>query len=159
MRHFQPRLPLALVTAGLLVLSACGDDAPMDPMEEHDEHAGEVEGVTLTLSGQTVAAYDGHDGEWTGQLEVGAGEQTAHIAVQFVDDEGDAVVLDDDFHLRVEVAAESIAGFDQGTPGAFGGILRGVAAGATEITFSLVHGAVGTGHPDFITEPLPVQVR
>ena len=158
MRHFQPKLPLALLTAGLLVLSACGDSA-MEPEEDHDEHAGEVEGVTLTVSGQTVASYDGHDGEWTGQLEVGAGEQTAPISVQFVNEEGDAVELDDDFNLRVETADASVAEFRQDTPGGYGGILRGVATGETEITFSLVHGAVDTGHADFVTEPLPVRVR
>ena len=56
MRHLQPKLPLALVTAGLLVLAACGDDGPMEP--DHEDHAEEVEGVTLSLSGQTVATYD-----------------------------------------------------------------------------------------------------
>lgn len=158
MRYFQPKLPLALLTAGLLVLSACGDSTT-EPEEDHDEHAGEVEGVTLSLGGQTIASYDGHDGEWTGELGVESGGQTARISVQFVDDHGEAVEFDDDFHLRVEVADASIAAFDQDTPGAFGGVLRGVAAGNTTVTFSLVHGDVGTGHPDFITEPLAVNVR
>ena len=64
-----------------------------------------------------------------------------------------------DFHLGVEIGAASVAGFDQDSPGAFGGVLRGVAAGDTDITFSLVHGEVGTGHADFKTEPLAVHVR
>ncbi len=158
MRHFQPKLPLALLTAGLLVLAACGDSA-MEPDEDHDEHAGEVEGVTLSLGGQTLASYDGHDGEWTGELGVQAGQTTGSISVQFVDDHGEAVAFDDDFHLRVDVADASIAAFEQGTPGAFEGILRGVAAGNTTVTFSLVHGEVGTGHADFVTEPLAVRVQ
>ena len=157
MRHFQPKLPFALLTAGLLVLAACGDDGTMDPME--DDHAGEVEGVVLSLSGQTIASYDGHDGAWTGELEVEPGEETAHINVQFVDHDGHAVSLDDDFYLQVDVANESIAEFEQDTPGEFGGHLHGVAEGDTELTFSLMHGAVGSGHADFVTAPLHVHVH
>ena len=89
MRHYQPKLSLVLATAGLLFLAACGGDDPMDP--DHDDHAGEVEGVTLSLSGQTVASYDGDSGAWTGELEVEPGEETAHISVQFVDHDGHAV--------------------------------------------------------------------
>ncbi|MXW68152.1 MAG: hypothetical protein F4Z72_14295 [Gemmatimonadales bacterium] len=157
MRHLQPKLTFALVTAGLLVLGACGGDDPMDP--DHDDHAGEVEGVTLSLSGQTVASYDGDSGAWTGELEVEPGEETAHIGVQFVDHDGHAVSLDDDFYLRVDVANESIAEFEQDTPGEFGGHLHGVAEGDTELTFSLMHGAVGSGHADFVTAPLHVHVH
>ncbi|MXX79212.1 MAG: hypothetical protein F4Z33_09780 [Gemmatimonadales bacterium] len=157
MRHLQPKLPLALVTAGLLVLAACGDDGPMEP--DHEDHAEEVEGVTLSLSGQTVATYDGHDGAWTGELEVEPGEETAHISVQFVDHDGHAVTVGDDFYLRVDVANESIAEFEQDTPGEFGGHLHGVAEGDTELTFSLMHGAVGSGHADFVTAPLHVHVH
>ena len=159
MRYFQPKLPLALLTAGLLVLSACGDSATEPEDEDHDEHAGEVEGVILSVSGQVIAQYDGHDGEWTGMLQVGPGQQTPRIAVEFVDEEGHEVELDDDFHMGVEIGAASVAGFDQDSPVAFGGVLRGVAAGDTDITFSLVHGEVGTGHADFKTEPLAVHVR
>ena len=157
MRHYQPKLSLALATAGLLVLAACGGDDPMEP--DHDDHAGEVEGVTLSLSGQTVASYDGDSGSWTGELEVEPGEETAHIGVQFVDHDGLAVSLDDDFYLQVDVANESIAEFEQDTPGEFGGHLHGVAEGDTEVTFSLMHGAVGSGHADFVTAPLHVHVH
>ena len=158
MRHLQPKLPLVLATAGLLVLAACGGDDPMDPMDD-DHHAEEVEGVTLSLSGQTVASYDGDAGSWTGELEVEPGEETAHINVQFVDHDGHAVSLDDDFYLQVDVENESIAEFEQDTPGEFGGHLHGVAEGDTEVTFSLMHGAVGSGHADFVTAPLHVHVH
>ena len=157
MRHFQPKLTLALATAGLLVLGACGGDDPMDP--DHDDHAGEVEGVVLSLSGQTVASYDGDAGAWTGELEVEPGEETAHINVRFVDHDGVAVTLADDFYLQVDVADESVAEFEQDIPGEFGGHLHGVAEGDTELTFSLMHGAVGSGHADFVTAPLHVHVH
>ena len=67
--------------------------------------------------------------------------------------------MDEDFHLQVEVADESIAEFEQDTPGEFGGHLHGEAAGETEVVFSLMHGPVGAGHADFVTEPLGVHVR
>ena len=158
MRHCKLRLPFALLTAGLLVLSACGDSMT-EPDDDHDDHAGEVEGVTLTLSGQTIASYDGHDGAWTGELEVEPGEETGHIGVQFTDHDGHAVALGSDFYLQVDVANESIAEFEQDTPGEFGGHLHGGMEGDTEITFSLMHGAVGSGHADFVTAPLHVHVH
>ena len=158
MRHFKPKGPLALLTAGLLVFAACGDSA-MEPDDDHDDHGGEVEGVTLTLSGQIVASYDGDDGAWTGELEVEPGEETAHISVQFVDHDGTAVPLDSDFYLQVDVSNESVAEFEQDTPGEFGGHLHGAMEGDAEITFSLMHGAVGSGHADFVTAPLHVHVH
>lgn len=159
MTHFKPRLPFALLTAGLLVLSACGGSTTEpDDHDDDDDHAEEVEGVVLSLSGQTLASYDHEDGAWTGELGVEPGEQTGRIAVQFVDHDGDAVELDEDFYLEVDVADESIAVFQQDAPGAFGGQLRGVAEGDTEITFSLAHGAVGSGHADFVTAPLHLSV-
>ena len=154
MRHSRLRLPFALLTAGILALSAC--ESATEPEEDHAE---EVEGVMLVLSGQTVASYDGHDGEWTGELEVEPGEETAHISVRFVDHNGAAVALDEDYYLEVEVEDESVAEFEQDTPGEFGGHLHGQAEGDTEITFSLMHGAVGSGHADFVTAPLHIHVH
>ncbi|MYG75062.1 MAG: hypothetical protein F4198_05700, partial [Acidobacteria bacterium] len=130
MRHSRLKLPFALLSAGILALSAC--ESATEPEEDHAE---EVEGVNLILSGQTIASYDGHDGEWTGELEVEPGEETAHITVQFVDHDGMAVHLDDDFYLEVEVEDESIAEFEQDTPGEFGGHLHGGAEGDTDIVF------------------------
>ena len=92
-------------------------------------------------------------------MEVAVGEETAHIAVQFVDHDGDAVSLDDDFYLGVEIADESIAEFEQDTPGEFGGHLHGKAEGETEAVFSLEHGTVGSGHADFVTAPVHVHVE
>ncbi len=154
MRHSRLRLPFALLTAGILALSAC--ESATEPEEDHAE---EVEGVMLVLSGQTIASYDGHDGEWTGELEVEPGEETAHISVRFVDHDGAAVELDDDFYLEVDVEDESVAEFEQDTPGEFGGHLHGQGEGDTEITFSLMHGAVGSGHADFVTAPLHILVH
>ena len=155
MKHARLKLPFALLTAGILALSAC--ESATEPEEDH---ADEVEGVVLVLSGQTIASYDGDTGTWTGEeLEVEPDDETAHITVRFVDHDGDAVTLDADFYLEVDVEDESIAEFEQDTPGEFGGHLHGKAEGDTEITFSLMHGSVGSGHPDFVTEPLHIHVH
>ena len=154
MTHARLKLPLVLLTAGTLALAAC--ESTTEPEEEHGD---EVEGVVLVLSGQTLATYDGDAGSWTGELEVEPGEETAHISVRFVDHEGNAVELDDDFYLEVNVEDESVAEFEQDTPGEFGGHLHGQAEGDTEITFSLMHGSVGSGHADFVTAPLHVHVH
>ena len=154
MRHSRLRMPFALLSAGILALSAC--ESATEPEEDHAE---EVEGVILVLGGQTIASYDGETGAWTGELEVEPGEETAHIAVRFVDHNGDAVQLDDDFYLEVNVEDESIADFEQDTPGEFGGHLHGHAEGDTEISFSLMHGSVGSGHADFVTQPLHIHVH
>lgn len=153
MRQLRPNLPFALLSAGILALSAC------DSVEPEENHAEEVEGVILVLNGQTIASYDGHDREWTDELEVEPGEETAHITVRFVDHDKEVVELDDDFYLEVDVKDESIAEFEQDTPGEFGGHLHGQAEGETEITFKLMHGSVGSGHADFVTEPLHIHVH
>ena len=154
MRHSRLKLPFALLSAGILALSAC--ESATEPEEDHAE---EVEGVILVLSGQTIASYDGHDGEWSDELEVEPGEETDHISVRFVNHDMEAVQLDEDFYLEVEVEDESIAEFEQDTPGEFGGHLHGGAEGDTEIVFRLMHGAVGSGHADFVTAPLHIHVH
>lgn len=154
MRHSRLKLPFALLSAGILALSAC--ESATEPEEDH---ADEVEGVILMLGGETIASYDHHDGEWTGELEVEPDEETDHITVRFVNHDMEPVQLDEDFYLEVEVEDESIAEFEQDTPGEFGGHLHGVAEGDTDIVFRLMHGAVGSGHPDFATEPLHIHVH
>ena len=72
--------------------------------------------MNLVLSGRTIASYDGDSGRWTGELKVVRGEETAHIAVQFVDHDGDAVSLDDDVYLEVEITDESIAELNRTLP-------------------------------------------
>ena len=115
--------------------------------------------MALVLSGQTIATYDGETARWTGEMEVVVGEETAHIAVRFVDHDGQPVALDADFYLEVDVADESIAEFEQDTPGEFGGHLHGVAMGETDVVFKLMHGAVGSGHADLETAPVHAHVN
>ena len=151
MVYFKKRAWFATALVAALAVSACGDD-PVDV----DEHA-EAEGVVLRLNGATIATYD--EGTWTGELEVPVGTETAHIDVIFIDHDGDAIELDADFYLEVVVANEAIAEFEQDTPGEFGGHLHGEAVGETTASFSLMHGAVGTGHADFTAAGVHVHVN
>lgn len=144
----------AFALAGALVLGACSDD----PTGVHD-HADDVEGVALVLNGAVIATFDGDDRTWTGTLEVDEGEETARITVRLLDHDGDEVTLDDDYHLDVVMGNEDIAEWEQDTPGEFGGHLRGVATGETTAVFRLMHGAVGSGHPDVETTALTVWVN
>lgn len=72
--------------------------------------------MNLVLSGRTIASCDGDSARWTGELKVARGEETAHIAVQFVDHGGDAVSLDGDGYLEVETTDDSIAEFERTFP-------------------------------------------
>ena len=146
--------PLSIAMAAALVMAACESTTDLDD----DDHA-EAEGVELILSGATIASYDGDTQAWTGELEVEPGEETAHITVRFVDHDGDPVPLDGDNYLQVDIGDESVAEFEQDTPGEFGGHLHGVSEGDTDATFHLMHGAVGSGHYDFTTTPLHVHVH
>lgn len=143
---------LALSLAGAVSVAACGDDPT-----GVDDHA-EPEGIVLRLSGQVVASYDGDSGSWTGELTVRAGQETAHFDVVFVDHDGDPVELEDDTYLEVDIANEAVAGWEQDTPGEFGGHLHGEAVGNTTAVFKLMHGSVGSGHADFVSAPVTVRV-
>ena len=144
----------AVAILSVPALNGCGEFIT-EPEEEH----AEPEGVQISMGGRVIASYDGETQDWTGQLEVDAGEETPHITVTFVNHEGDAIPLDEEFYLEVDVEDESIADFEQDTPGEFVGHLHGVREGETGVTFKLMHGAVGSGHPDFITTPAPAHVR
>lgn len=141
--------------AAVLVLTLAGCES----MTEHEEEHAEPEGVELVMSGAVIASYDGDTQSWTGELEVGTGEETPHISVRFVDHDGDPIPLDDELYLEVDVEDESIAEFEQDTPGEFGGHLHGHREGETDVTFKLMHGAVGSGHPDFVTAPVHAHVH
>jgi len=146
-------LPFAVLAAVALILAAC--ESATEPEGEHYE----PEGVELVLGGQVIASYDGHTQTWTGELEVDEGEETPHISVRFVDHDGDPIPLGDDTYLQVDIEDESIAEFEQDTPGEFGGHLHGHMAGETDVTFMLMHGAVGSGHADFVTTPVHAHVH
>ena len=146
-------LPFAVLAALALVLAAC--ESSTEPEEQHYE----PEGLELVMGGLVIASYDGETQRWTGELEVDEGEETPHIAARFVDHEGNPIPLEADTYLEVEIEDTSIAEFEQDTPGEFGGHLHGNMVGETDVTFMLMHGAVGSGHADFVTTPVHAHVH
>jgi len=145
---------MALVLVGAVGVAACSDDPT-----GLDDHADDVEGIALVLSGAVIATFDGDTRTWTGQLTVAAGQETAHIDVRLLDHDGDPVTLSNEYYLDVVIANEAVAEWEQDTPGEFGGHLHGVAAGQTTAVFRLMHGAVGSGHADFETTAVVVRVN
>lgn len=145
---------LMFILVAPFALAACSDSTGVE-----DDHGEEVEGVQIWLSGAMIASYDNDEKTWTGELEVDVGTETAHMEVRFVDHDGDAVTLDSDMYLEVDVEDESIAEFEQDTPGEFGGHLHGISVGHTDVVFKLMHGTVGSGHPDFVTTAVHAHVE
>ncbi len=144
-----------LALTGVLALGACDDD-PVGNEEEHLEPVGLVistGGVDLvTVNGATV----------TGSLSVDAGQETAHLDVEFLDEDGDRFTPDEaDEWLRVTIANPAVADFEQDTPGEFGGHLHGESAGTTTAVFDIMHGAVNSSsaHPDYTSPAISVVIN
>lgn len=145
---------LSVMLAGLVALGACSPDPIF-----LEEHAEEIEGVELVLNGDVLASYDGDERTWTGELTVDEGQETGLLEVRFTDHHGADVELEDEVYLEVEIEEETIAEFIQDPPGVFEGRLRGLLAGETTAIVRLMHGAVGTGHPDLETTEIPIRVN
>ena len=144
---------LGLVLAATTVLAAC-DDSPSDV----DEH-GDAAQVQLVMNGMVIATFTFATNSWAGEMEVDVGMETPHITVNFLDEDGDVIVYDSDFYMEVDVEDTAIADFEQDTPGEFGGHLHGEAVGVTDVTFSLMHGAIGAGHADLVTAAVHAHVN
>lgn len=145
-----------LALTAVLALGACDDDPVGNDDEEHQDPVGMVVssgGVDLvTVTGNTV----------TGTLSVAAGEETAHLDVEFLDDEGDRFAPEDaDEWLRVTIADPAVADWEQDTPGEFGGHLHGEAAGSTTARFEIMHGPVNdpSSHADYRSPDIPVVIN
>lgn len=151
-RYRKAVMVLALV--GSVALAGC-EDNPME-LEDHADAAT----MQLVMNGATIATFTWATNSWAGEMEVEVGMETPHIDVRFYDADGDEIMYDTtEFYLMVEVEDESIAEFEQDTPGEFGGHLHGEAAGETDVTFSLMHGTVGSGHADLVTAAVHAHVE
>lgn len=142
---------LALVAT--LAMAACEDSPTMV-----DDH-GDAESVQLVMNGAVIATFTFATNLWAGEMDVDVGMETPHIDVEFLDEDGDVIMYDADFYLEVDVEDESIAEFEQDTPGEFGGHLHGEMLGETDVTFSLMHGAIGAGHADLVTAAVHAHVN
>ena len=151
-REMFRRLGVFAAVGGLALGAAACEDDPTGIEEGHGDPAS----VRLMLGGQEIASAT--NAAATGEIHLHPGEETDHIRVQFLDDDGDPITFDDDFYLQVEVGDETIAEFEQDNPGEFGGHAHGLVEGETTMEFWLMHGAVGGGHPDFRSWGIPVEV-
>jgi hypothetical protein len=136
----------ALVLAATASVSACDGDGT-GPDDDHHEAVGMV----ITNQSNTVLASVNAARQVTGGLAVQAG-QGQHLAVWFVDEDGERFQLDDDEHtLAWTVANEAIATLDA-HDGHYD--LDGVAAGSTTVVFRIMHG----NHSDYDSPAIPITV-
>lgn len=147
----------ALLAFALYALAACGDN-PVDPGDDHDHEHHDPEFVAVYLDDELLAKAGYEVGTVEGELRVPAGGELEGLRVVFLDDHGHEVDQDHDYWLDVSIADEAIAEFAPATEGGFEGTLAGLQAGETTAVFALMHGAVGHGHADFRSRPIPVVV-
>lgn len=129
----------------MLVAALAACDNPVGE-SDHEEAAGLVvrQGTTVLVRVEgTVVSGPG--------LTVPAGEETPHLTVFMLAEDGDEFTPDDDYYLEVVFGDDDVAAWEHDTPGGFGGHLHGGAVGSTTIEFRLMHGAVGSGHEDYST--------
>lgn len=102
------------------------------------------EGLIVRENGTVVVRVD-EDGEVTGSLTVRAGGTTGELDVVFLDEKGGTIVPGDDEYLEVTISLPDLATFEQPSPGAFRGRIRGLKVGQTSVLFTLKEGEVGRG--------------
>lgn len=148
------KTPFALALVAAVALGACDDD----PTDVDDGHGEDVAGMVLTLNGVEIARYDVATRTWNQGYTTQEGVESDHIDVTLVDEDGDEILPDADNYLEVTVGDETIAEWEQDTPGEFGGHIHGGVAGTTVMEFALMHGAVGSGHADLRSSDFTVTV-
>ena len=136
-----------LLMSGLV---ACSNPAEDDHEEEH----AEAEGLVLVLGGEEVVRVE--EAEVTGSLTVGAGETTSDITVEFLDEDGNEVHvedLDEELSLNVDIRGSEIV--TVASTGQWTFTLEGDEAGDTAIRIQLLH----DDHADFTTPDIPITVE
>lgn len=143
---------LAVPALLILLLTACSEDDPITPPQDHEEAVGMAlfRGDSLVASILRGVAGD--------TLRVPAGVLTEDYDVRFYD-ESEALfeAHDDDHSFSWEITDPSVIDVvqDAGKEGKFEFRFRGLKAGATTVEFFIIH----EGHADFRTGKWPVLVR
>ena len=135
-----------LLMSGLV---ACSNPAE----DDHEEHP-DVAGLTLVLGGEEVVRVA--NAEVTGTLTVEAGETTSDITVEFLDEDGNEVHvedLDEELSLNVDIRGSEIV--TVASTGQWTFTLEGDEAGDTAIRIQLLH----DDHADFTTPDIPITVE
>jgi hypothetical protein len=132
-------------------LGACDDSTTGVDDDEHFEPVT----MQLVLGGQVLVTAGSVGGPVQGEIELEVGQETAHVTVRFLDEDGNVTAPDDDVFLQVEIEDSGVADFEQDTPGEFGGHFHGEAAGHTDMVFMVMHG----DHADWISADVHVDVN
>lgn len=141
------------ICALALAAGACSDSTGPDD-DGHTEPAG----LAAELGGETVASVNTAR-EVTGGFTIAAGDETDHIHVHFIDEDGEEIDIDEsEYYLAIEVDDEDVVEVEQHVPGEFELHLIGVAAGTTNVRFKLMHGQYPDGHSDYTSPNIPVTV-
>ncbi|MCB2203956.1 hypothetical protein KQI65_04350 [bacterium] len=143
---------LILALTSLPFLSACDEDDPVTPQEEHVEAVG----IVLYQAGNPVAQV--LRGESTDTLFATADNTSDMFEARFFDEHDDIFEADAEHHmLDWEIADTTVASVvqDSGSEGSFSFRLRGKTQGATSIEFFILH----EGHADFRSGSLPLVVQ
>lgn len=149
-------VPAVLALGVALLASACDDN----PVDEGDGGHSEPFAVVVEEGGQEIASAEIEgSGVSEGEIHVAPSDETSHLDVHFVDEDGEEINFDADFYLEAEIEDTTIAEVEQDEPGEFGVHVHGLAEGETTILFRLMHGQVGSGHSDFDAEPIMVHVE
>ncbi|MBR9979182.1 MAG: hypothetical protein KFH87_13945 [Bacteroidetes bacterium] len=147
-------LPLLLIA----YLTACSEDDPISPKQDHVEAIG----MALFQDGQMVASI--LRGVPSDTLVVVEGALTEDYEVRFYDENEELFEIHDDNHEHEEESSFAWALEDptvvavlqdEGHEGTFEFRLQGLTSGGTHIEFFIMHG----DHADFRSGKWPVRVR
>lgn len=141
------------------VIISCSNSVGSDD-DEHEEHS-EPFGVALIMNGTEIAVQENGLVSYASgdHIDIGAGEETDLITVQFIAEDGDRFEphADEGYSLRWSGYDETILEVEQheeDSPWQFH--LVGAAPGETDIQFELWH---NDEHKDFTSSPFVVEVH
>ena len=154
------KLPRHIATTGFslaaiatIALAACGGEEEVAG-PGHDEGEPEPAGVVIQVGGTTITA---DETSASGPITVTAGDETANFDVQFVDDDGNVLNIDEaDFFAAGVSDDETIAEYH--SIEAFRGHIEGHAEGSAAVVFSLMHPPGPDAHSNFDAAPITIDV-
>jgi hypothetical protein len=119
----------------------------------HDEDHEDVAGFQIFLNNSVVASQSGTN--VTGTITLTQGTTTSALRVEFIDPDGDVMIIsDDDDYLQVDSSNNNVVTSQLDASSDWSFTLSGVSAGQANITIKLMHG----DHADFESRPIPVVV-
>lgn len=153
---FKNSITALLLLSAAIFFTSCDNPASSDE-EEHSDPFG----VELTLNNQVIATFE--DGVVTyangDHLELKVGEETDLIRLQWISEDGDRFVPDENegYSLRwIDVNEDVLEVEQHEEDGAWRFHFVGLSAGESEIRFQLFH----NDHSDYTSpEPFEVQVE